>query len=234
MDYIQTSPGGDGAHSVNLGSGEAVTGRDFGNRLRELLFSDGFENGQWSDLWVEDRQNDWFTSTQRETAGNHSAEVDGCASDATLTTSNPVDLTQYGSVELTFDWLIEEGFGSGEYLALDFSPDGSNWTEIKRLRGNVDPEDTWHQETINVDTTFLTENFKMRFRAKTSRYDEDANVDNVRLFATSLAGPPNAAPVTTEDAISVPDDDSLTSGALSTRRISASAKVRPDGTPAAR
>ncbi len=32
------------------------------------LFSDSFENGQWDGQWVEDSQNDWFTSTQRATA----------------------------------------------------------------------------------------------------------------------------------------------------------------------
>ena len=46
---------------------------------------------------VEDSQNDWFTSTQRETDGSYSAEVDGRATDATLTLANSVDLSPYGS-----------------------------------------------------------------------------------------------------------------------------------------
>ena len=66
------------------------------------LFTDSFENGQWNGLWVEDSQNDWFTSTQRATDGNYSAEVDGRATDATLTIADPVDLTPYGSAELSF------------------------------------------------------------------------------------------------------------------------------------
>ena len=98
--------------------------------------------------WAEDSQNDWFTSTQRKTDGSYSAEVDGWATDATLTMADPVDMTPYGSAELTFDWYIERGFDSGEYLALDSSPDGSTWTEIARLRGNVDQENAWHNVTI--------------------------------------------------------------------------------------
>ena len=110
------------------------------------LFADSFEHGQWNGLWTEDSQNDWFTSTQRKTDGSYSAEVDGYAGNATLTMAQPVDMTPYGSAELTFSWLIEKGFDSGEYLALDFSPDGSTWIEIKRLRGNVDVENAWHDE----------------------------------------------------------------------------------------
>ena len=93
------------------------------------LFADSFENGQWNGMWVEDSQNDWFTSTQRATDGSYSAEVDGRATDATLTMANPTDMTLYGSAELTFDWLIEKGLDTGEYLALDFCRTAQAGTE---------------------------------------------------------------------------------------------------------
>ena len=159
------------------------------------LFADSFENGEWDGKWVEDSQYDWFDSTQRETDGNYSAEVDGRATDAKLTIANPLDLTPYGSAELTFDWYIESGLDNGEYVALDLF-NGSSWNEVARLSGNVDTENTWHSETIAIDgqpTSSTTSNF--RFRAKMNKSDEDANVDNVQLFATSMAGPPNQDPV---------------------------------------
>ncbi len=155
--------------------------------VETVVFSDSFEAGQWNGKWVEDSQNDWFTSTQRATAGNYSAEVDGRATNATLSMSNAVDLTAYGSAELTFDWYIESSFDAGEYLALDFSPNGSTWTEIRRLRGNVDTENTWHTETIQVGSAYLTDGFKIRFRAYVSGSDEDANVDNVQLVAGGMS-----------------------------------------------
>ena len=127
----------------------------------------------------------------------------GRATDATLTMAQPVDLTPYGSAELTFDWYIESGFDSGEYLALDFSPDGSSWTEIKRLRGNVEQENTWHNETIDLDPAYLTDGFKMRFRAYVSGSREDANVDNVKLVATSLS---NQAPVADGQSVATDED----------------------------
>jgi PKD repeat protein len=159
-----------------------------------VLFSDSFENGQWGGKWVEDSQNDWFTSAQRATAGNYAAEVDGSASNATLTIASGVDMTPYGSAELTFDWLIESGLDTGEYLALDLF-DGTSWQEMAKLSGNVDAENTWHHEVLTIDGTYLVDNFQLRFRAKMSASDEDANVDNVQLVATSLAAPPSDPPV---------------------------------------
>ena len=117
------------------------------------------------------------------TDGNYSAEVDGRATNAALTMAQPIDLTAYGTATLTFDWLIETGFDAGEYLALDFSPDGSSWTEIMRLRGNVDAENVWHHETIDLNAAYLTDGFKIRFRAYVSSSTEDANVDNVQIVA---------------------------------------------------
>ena len=158
------------------------------------LFSDSFETGQWGGKWVEDSQNDWFTSTQRATEGSYAAEVDGRATDATLTLSSPVDLTPYGSAQLTFDWFIESGLDTGEYLALDLF-DGTSWQEVARLSGNVDAENTWHHEALTIDGDWLVDNFQFRYRAKMSGSDEDANVDNVQLIATSLAAPPSDPPV---------------------------------------
>ena len=84
--YVQTSPAGNGTYLVTLADGQNVIDLEFGNVWDSiLLFSGSFENGQWNGQWVEDSQNDWFTSTQRATDGSYSAEVDGRATDATLT-----------------------------------------------------------------------------------------------------------------------------------------------------
>ncbi len=168
------------------------------------LFADSFEQGQWNGLWLEDSQNDWFTSTQRSTDGRYSAEVDGSASNATITIAQPLNLTPYDSARVSFDWLIESGLDTGEYLALDFF-NGSSWQEVAKLSGNVDTENTWHNELLTIDGQYLVSNFQLRFRAKMSGSDEDANVDNVKLFAT----PPNTAPTGIGDAYAVNEDTTL-------------------------
>ena len=152
-------------------------------RLLAVLFADSFEQGQWNGQWVEDSQNDWFTSTQRSTDGSYSAEVDGRATDATLTMANPVDLTSMSSATLSFSWYIESGLDGGEYLAADVW-DGSNWTQVASLQGNVDQENSWHEESIDIDGAYLVDDFNVRFRAKASKSNEDANVDNVQIVGT--------------------------------------------------
>ena len=154
--------------------------------LLAVLFADSFETGggagNWSGNWVDGGQGDWFRSTQRATDGAYSAEVDGFADNSTLTLATPIDLSGYDTAVLTFDWLIENGFDGGEYLALDISTDGgANWTDnVLRLDGNVDAENTWHNETVDL-SAYASPNLLIQFRSKVSSSTEDANVDNVRI-----------------------------------------------------
>ncbi|MEO8270481.1 MAG: PKD domain-containing protein, partial [Aureliella sp.] len=170
----------------------SVTNTD--NDAPLVLFTDSFEVGEWNGLWVEDSQNDWYRSNQRATSGSWAAEVDGSATNATLAITSPIDLTGMQTSTLTFDWLIESGFDSGEYLSLDISTNGgSSWIQdVRRLNGDVDSEDVWHHETVDL-TAYSSANLKIRFRSKVSASDEDANVDNVRI--TAIPAGPNTPPV---------------------------------------
>jgi hypothetical protein len=83
---------------------------------------------------------------------------------------------------ITFSWYIENGLDSGEYLAADVSTNGgTNWSEVARLRGNVDPENSWRQATIKVSAPGGTVRF--RFRGTMNQSVEDASVDDVRAVA---------------------------------------------------
>ncbi len=144
------------------------------------VFSDSFEISEWNGLWSEDSQNDWFRSSQRAVNGGFSAEVDGIANDAKLM-SIPIDLKGRTNATITYSWYIESSLDPGEYIAFDVSTDnGVSWTEMKRLSGNIDIEDQWHPVTI--DLTNIS-NLKLRFRGKMSAYNEDADVDMVRVLA---------------------------------------------------
>lgn len=161
----------------------------------DVLFADSFEAGQWTGNWVEDSQNDWFTSSQRSTDGAFSAEVDGRANDATLQLGSPIDLSGYAAARLNFDWLIEDGFDSGEYLAADVSSDGgASWVTVAQLNGNAAPESQWVSETVDL-TPYATSNVLIQFRANISHHSEDANVDNVRITGTAAATIDPAKPV---------------------------------------
>ncbi len=141
-------------------------------------FSDGFEVSTWNGLWTNDGQNDWFRSTQRAASGGFSAEVDGLASNAKLT-SKAINLQGRSNATITFSWYIENSLDAGEYVAFDVQTNGATtWVEKARIRGNVDPEDAWQNVTVNL--TGLTSP-KMRFRAKMSGGEEDADVDAVKI-----------------------------------------------------
>lgn len=145
------------------------------------IFADSFENGQWGGLWTEDSQNDWFTSTQRKTDGRYSAEVDGPATDAQLI-SRTIYPSGAETATITFSWYIESGLDTGEYLAFDVSTDnGTTWSELSRLRGNVDVENSWRAVEKVVTGLASSTGLRLRFRARMSLSDEDANIDNVKV-----------------------------------------------------
>lgn len=142
------------------------------------VFADSFEVGEWNGLWTEDAQNDWYRSNQRSTAGSRSAEFDGSATNATLT-SSALALSGKSNATITFSWLIESTFDTGEYLAFDVSTDaGVTWTEKARLSGDVSQEGVWH--SADIDISGISQ-LKIRFRGSVSSSTEDANVDAVKV-----------------------------------------------------
>jgi subtilisin family serine protease len=147
-----------------------------------VVFTDSFE-GSLATKWTQDNQNDWFRSSQRKkpgTSGRYSAEVDGLASDAALS-SIAINLQGKQNATITFSWYIESGLDTGEYIAFDVSTDnGASWTQRAILRGNVDPENTWHNVTVDL---ISISQLKIRFRGTMSDSTEDANVDDVRVVA---------------------------------------------------
>ena len=64
----------------------------------------------------------------------------------------------------------------------DGSRDGS-WQQVRTLNGNVDQENVWHQETVDLGD-YQSSDFKIRFRAKVSGSREDGNVDYVQIVAS--------------------------------------------------
>ncbi len=145
-----------------------------------VAFSDSFEINEWNNLWTEDSQNDWYRSQQRAVDGMRSAEADGPASNAKIT-SKSINMQGKHNARITFWWYITSNLDTGEYLAFDTSfNNGFTWTERKRLKGNVDTENSWHAvslELYNITKTSL----RIRFKAKMSDASEDADVDNVRV-----------------------------------------------------
>ncbi len=150
-----------------------------------VVFQDSFEEGFGN--WVQDSQNDWFVSSQRATYGTHSAEVDGRATDATLTMANAIDLSGKTNATLTFDWFIEGSWDDGEYIKLEISNNsGTSWTEMDSIDGTSRTysgldENMWISGEIPLGDDYMGPNFMIRFKVKVSSSFEDGNVDNVKI-----------------------------------------------------
>ena len=143
-----------------------------------IVFEDSFENGLSN--WVQDAQNDWERKSQRATDGRYSAELDGRAIDASIT-SPLITLAGKTNATVTFSWYIERRLDKGEYIAFEISTDGgSSWSEFARLRGNVDQEDSWHHEEFTLNTV---NDLMLRFKGTISKRSEDADVDSVKVLA---------------------------------------------------
>ena len=144
------------------------------------MFYDSFESSvDWTANWSQDAQNDWRRSTARPYDAIYSVEVDGRATDATLT-SKDIDLQGWANATINFCWFIESGLDTGEYLAFDVSADGGDWVEMAVLAGNIDPENMWYNVNINLDVANIG-NLRIRFRGTMSRSREDAYVDMVKV-----------------------------------------------------
>jgi len=150
----------------------------------------GFESGL--SPWTQDIQNDWQTSTESKTEGSYAANFDDPSSDSMLTSQNFV-LSSVSNVTITFDWAIESGFNSGEYLAFDVSTNGgSSWTQMGILRGNVSGEEgVWKAASIQINSVSQV---RVRFRGTVNCSftcgGKDGFVDDLTITATSLAPDP--------------------------------------------
>jgi hypothetical protein len=146
-------------------------------------FFDSFENGNLNN-WVQDTQNDWSVTSTRHSDGVYSAQVNGATADATLTLRNALNLSGHSSGTLTFSWFIDTAFNVGEYVACDVW-NGVGWTEVARIKGNVDPENSWQNKTVSLGASYMRSDFKVRFRARINTVAAvRANVDAVRVCAT--------------------------------------------------
>lgn len=152
--------------------------------LETIEFSDSFENSLVN--WTQDSQNDWFVSNQRRTLGSYSAEVDGSATDATLTLKNSINLSGKTGANLSFSWFIEGNWDTGEYIKVDIF-NGSSWINVASIAGTSgtnsgSDENHWINRDISL-SSYMVQNFKLRLRATVSSNLEDGNIDNVKIIA---------------------------------------------------
>ncbi len=153
-----------------------------------FAFSDTFE----SDLskWTEINDLDWNVQGETELnvpdhgISNNVAHVDDCDTYCILQ-STAIDLSDYVDAQLSFWRYIDNSVDADEYLKVELSNDnGTNWNEVFHWTNDTGNDDTWHNEILSLDSSYLTGNFIVQFNASASSFVEDIEIDDVIISGT--------------------------------------------------
>ena len=92
-----------------------------------------------------------------------------------------IDLSDYITAELNFWRYVDDSLDTGEYLQVDASPDnGTSWSTLFVWGdANDGDDDTWHTEAYDLDSSYLTDSFAIRFTAQSSNDNEATEIDDV-------------------------------------------------------
>ncbi|MFQ5440261.1 MAG: polysaccharide deacetylase family protein [Nitrosopumilaceae archaeon] len=151
------------------------------------LFSDDFESGFAK--WTESGEGDWNIESPSEIqvpghSSNLVAHSDNCDSSCTITMKNSIDLSSYSSATLSFWRFVDNALDNGEYLKVELY-DGSQWNTIYNWTHGSGDDNSWHKETVNLDSYLDVNDFNVRFVTHESRSFEDAEIDDVVIIGLS-------------------------------------------------
>ena len=142
-------------------------------------FEDGLDGWQAGSGW-EARSLGRQATIPGEGAGNIVARAQGC-SFCFMTLIEPVDLSAYESVTLSFYRWMDADMGDNEFLGIDIGNNGS----YRRL-DNWDKQDAdgqWHLETFTLTGDDLSDAFTVRFFGITRNAFTTVAIDNVMIAA---------------------------------------------------
>lgn len=179
------------------------------------VFSDDFESTTFTGSWTETGEGDWALSTSSAhsvpTAPGHAStnkvmHVDNCDTTCTLTLKNPLDLSGYDSATLSFLRFVDYGLDNGEYLKVELY-NGASWKTVYHWTHGSGDDNRWHAESYDL-SSYLVNGFKVRFVAHMSYYNEDVQLDDIVINATSGSGSaPSPPPTSAARSIYIADTD---------------------------
>ena len=168
------------------------------------IFSDDFE-GNLS-KWTETGEGDWTISTSQshlaptlpgKSANNKVLHSDNCDTTCTITTKNSIDLSGYASANLSLWRFVDSSHDRNEYLRVQLS-DGSSWKTIFDWSANNKNNDNkWHKVSYDMSAYAGKSSVGLRFVTHQNSANEDAQIDDVMISAsTTKPAPTKPAPVT--------------------------------------
>ena len=169
------------------------------------VFSEPFND---LDRWTESGETDWrVTASPADNAGhppgadaaNSVALANNCDSECILTLDAALDLTGFGSANITMYRYVDSTLDSGEYLRIDASPDnGTSWDTLFTWNDENDSDDgAWHRESVSLPADHMASTaFKIRAVAHMSSSAEDVMIDDVRIYGLPQSAEEPDAPLT--------------------------------------
>ena len=154
------------------------------------VFFDSFSN---LNQWNESGEGDWTTESIYSWTGypwfsasrSPVAHVDDCDNGCTITLDDGLDLSGYTSATLEFLRYIDSNLDWNEYLRVDVW-NGSSWTQVFDWTAPNGDDSTWHSEQLDL-SPYLVNDFRVRFRARMSHWNEIVQVDDVRITAPATS-----------------------------------------------
>ena len=144
----------------------------------ESLFSDGFESGSFASGGWTTQNNSAAVKGSAAFTGSSGAELKKTTwLEKTLSTEG------YGSIELHYARRTS-GMDANEWLYVEWSNDGQNWTELEATK-----DQTYSQQGWLIPLAEDQPGFRIRFRINASANNEKARIDDVEILGT-LLGPP--------------------------------------------
>lgn len=138
--------------------GIQLLGDDREEETPDTLFAENF-----TDLSVWRNRSGWTAQTfaydvPDETEGN---KVAVCFDASCSMTTEPMDLSRYTDVTLSFHRWIDDTFDAGDGLTVEVGKDGVYKTIA--TYNNTHGDDVWHYKTVAIDDKYLGENTTFRF-----------------------------------------------------------------------
>jgi hypothetical protein len=177
------------------------------------IFYDNLETNNFATVWTNDVGNKFTRSGGVVYQGSFAILTDGGSTNALLTLTNGLNITNQTSCNITSVTRISANLDGGEYLCMDYSTDGGATWNLNTgsdgalgglcQDGNIDTENSWRNTSIS---SLSGSSIKARFRISTNNVNEDGYIDNVNI--TCLAN--SAATVSNITALPNPIGGSAT------------------------
>ena len=153
---------------------------------RAQLFSEGFESGTFNPTWNVDAG--WTVEPSYQHSGIYYALGRGVYTNARMTITSDIDLSDYEDVKLNF-WQYTYDVEDTDLFRIDVSINsGTSWTNIREWQGNSIEDNDYNYYSIPLAAYDDEPNFRIRFRFTMNAWNEYWLIDDLEIVGNKTSG----------------------------------------------